>query len=257
VNREIDKDDSATTQTIKRVILVLNIIGFTNLILTVAFSWDFAIGAISCMIGVLATALAFVIKSKGFILSGVILTMGIFIAGFGIDLFYSIGSVRTTPVDAEIVAPDHMKTIDRTGSVYNLVSRGFKMYFYFSNEDQDDSEFLLLLENVMVEADSLDNSYSYFSRDGFYVMPGYHNVYYFDTKLMPADETESVFSLLDIDTDSVPCLVMVSEGVIVRSVNTADEQSIKNFIFGDESSLTTRNTVFGFQVRKKGDEYNV
>jgi len=233
----IDKDNSTAIKTTKRVVLALNIVGYALLILAIVCGWGMGVASISGVFGLMATAMAFITRSKLLVIPSIVLTFGIFFAWYVVGYIDSLSYVKTAPVEAEIVAPDHMEAIDRTGFVYNVVSRDNTMYIYFSNEDQDDAEFLLTLEKVMDE----DGLYGEPPRhsDDLYLMDGYNYVYYFDTKLMPADETESVYAMIGLDADSVPCLVMVSYKEIVRSVSVADEQGIRNFIYEDKSGEAT------------------
>jgi len=247
---DTNKDDSTTraapktettAQTAMKIAIVLNVAGFLNIILTCALGLSFGIGAFSCILGLAAACISLICRNKVLIVSSIVLTIGIFIAGYTVEYIDSLGAVKTTAVDSEIVAPRHMVPIDHTGTIYNLVRKDYTLYVYFSNADQSDADFLLALENVMDEAGLYGDPR--LSEDNLYQLPGYSQIYYFDTKLMPASEVESVFTLLDLDANSIPCLVMVSYKAVVRSVSVADEQSIRDFVFGDESAATPLRAV--------------
>jgi len=226
---EVTEADQKTIKATRKIIIALNIAGFALLISSLALGWGMVFGVISSLMGILAAVLALVIKSEGYFIPGFILMLGILIASVGAETY---GYVTHPSVESEIVAPEHMVAIDRKGITAEWINSGETLYIYFGNEDCDDAEFLQALENVMDEADAYSDLN--ISDDNHYRIPDYYTILYFDTKLMPADETDSLLTRLGLNADLIPCLVLVSNGTVVRSVSVADEASIKTFIFGDK-----------------------
>jgi hypothetical protein len=194
-------------------------------------------------------------RSWKYRLPSIFLTFGIFVVAVGLDYVQSLGSMPTVPVENEVVAPRHMRAITQTGEMYNLTRRAYSKYFYFGNEDCDDTEFLLALENVMRDAGAYGDPARSDSDD---YQVNYYHIYYFDTMKMPAQEVESVFNLLGVNSDLIPCLIRVENRSMADYVNTADEESIRIFFFGNTDtaawSLSTGwwTTCYSIGVRLSG-----
>ncbi|MCL2137055.1 MAG: hypothetical protein FWH40_06005 [Coriobacteriia bacterium] len=222
---------SASDNRIKAFAVLMNAVGYVLFVAIVLCGLHVAIGFFASMIGLIAFFFAWAIGSNKLMISSTILFFGIFIAIVITHYAQRIGKVPISPIDNEIEAPEYMMAITNQGSIYNLILKGSIMYFYFSNEACDDTDFLVALRSVMDDTDSYnENMYPV----GLYYYVNNSYIFYYDTLKMPADEVHDVLGLLDIR--QVPCLVKIQYSMVADIVDSVEEDALRAFFSNIEGA---------------------